>query len=171
MADTRTMKGLDGLLDQMQKLPADIVSKRGGVVAPALRKGGVVIQKQAQANIRAVTRNKIGEGYINTDTLEKAVVVRRDPNPQRSGAAERYRVVIARGRKYPGGRVNKNGGKPLTAVMTGRYLEYGTEDQPAEPWMTPAYMNKREAALNTVVDEMGKGVQKAIRKAEQGAKK
>ncbi|MFV0673662.1 hypothetical protein ACLIWX_20855, partial [Variovorax sp. tm] len=62
MADTRTMKGLDGLLDQMKKLPADIVSKRGGVVAPALRKGGVVIQKQAQANIRAVTRNKIGEG-------------------------------------------------------------------------------------------------------------
>jgi HK97 gp10 family phage protein len=171
MADTRTMKGLDGLLDQMKKLPAEIVSKRGGVVAPALRKGGVVIQKQAQANIRAVTRNTVAEGYTSTQTLEKAVVVRRDPNPQRSGAAERYRVVIARGRKYPGGRVNKKGGKPLTAVMTGRYLEYGTEDQPAEPWMTPAYMNKREAALITVVDEMGKGVQKAIRKAEQGAKK
>ena len=100
-----------------------------------------------------------------------AEAARRDPNPQRSGAAERYRVVIARGRKYPGGRVNKKGGKPLTAVMTGRYLECGTEDQPAEPWMTPAYMNKREAALTTVVDEMGKGVQKAIRKAQQGAKK
>jgi len=32
-------------------------------------------------------------------------------------------------------------------------------------------VNKRDAALNTVVDKLGKGVQKAIRKAEQGAKK
>jgi len=171
MADTRTMKGLDGLLDRMKTLPAEIVSKKGGIIAPALRKGGQVIQKQAKANIRAVTRNTEAEGYTNTQTLEKAVVVRRDPNPQRSGAAERYRVVIARGRKYPGGRLNKKGGKPLTAVMTGRWLEFGDEKQPAEPWMTPAYMSTREQALNTVVDEMGNGLQKAIRKAEQGVKK
>lgn len=170
MADTRTFKGLDGVLDRMKTLPAQIVSKKGGIIAPALRKGGQVIQKQAQANVRAVTRNTEAEGYANTQTLEKAIVVRRDPNPQRSGAAERYRVVIARGRKYPGGRLNKKGGKPLTAVMTGRWLEFGDEKQPAEPWMTPAYMSTRERALATVVEEMGKGLQKAIRKAEQGAK-
>lgn len=170
MADTRTMKGLDGVLDRMKTLPAEIVSKKGGIIAPALRKGGQVIQKQAQANVRAVTSNTVAAGYTNTMTLEKAIVVRRDPNPQRSGAAERYRVVIARGRKYPGGRLNKKGGKPLTAVMTGRWLEYGDEKQPAEPWMTPAYMSTREKALNTVVEEIGSRLQKVIRKFEQGAK-
>lgn len=169
MADTQTLHGLDGVLERMKSLPAAIVSKKGGIVAPALRKGGNVIQKEAQANIRKVTSDTEAAGHTSTKTLEKAVVVRRDPNPQRSGAAERYRVLIARGRKY-GDRLNKKGGKPLTAVMTGRYLEFGTEDQPAEPWMTPAYMSARQKALNTVVEELGKGLQKAIRKAEQGAK-
>jgi len=169
MADTQTLHGLDGVLERMRSLPPAIVSKKGGIVAPALRKGGNVIQKEAQANVRKVTRNTIGEGYANTDVLAKAIVVRRDPNPQRSGAAERYRVLIARGRKY-GDRLNKKGGKPLTAVMTGRWLEFGDEHQPAEPWMTPAFMSAKQRALNTVVEELGKGLQRAIRKAEQGAK-
>lgn len=167
MADTQTVHGLDGVLERMRSLPPAIVSKRGGMVAPALRKGGVVIQKEAQSNVRAVTRDTEAAGYVSTDVLAKAIVVRRDPNPQRSGAAERYRVLIARGRKY-GDRVNK--GKPLTAVMTGRWLELGTEDQPAEPWLTPAYMSTRQRALDTVVTELGKGLQRAIKKAEQGAR-
>lgn len=167
MADTQTMRGLDGVLDRLKSLPPEIASKRGGPVKAALRKGGVVIQKAAQEQIRRVVSNTEAAGYTSTKVLERAVVVRRDPNPQRSGANERYRVLVARGRKY-GDRMNK--GKPLTAVMTARYLEFGTEDQPAEPWMTPAYMSARQRALNTVVDELGKGVQRAIKKAEQGAR-
>lgn len=167
MADTKTLHGLDGVLDRLKALPPEIVSVRGGPVKAALRKGGIVIQKQAQANIRAVTRDTTAAGYTSTNTLEKAIVVRRDPNPKRSGANERYRVLIARGRKYAD-RTNK--GKPLTAVMTGRYLEFGTEDQQPEPWMTPAYMSARQRALNTVVEELSKGIDKAIKKAEQGEK-
>ncbi|MBB1599969.1 HK97-gp10 family putative phage morphogenesis protein [Variovorax sp. UMC13] len=165
MADTRTLHGLDDILSKLKSLPPEIASKNGGPVKSALRKGGVVVQKAAQAAVRRVVRNTVQEGYLSTQVLEKAIVLRRDPNPQRSGANERYRVLIARGRKY-GDRTNK--GKPLTAVMTGRWLEVGTEDQPAEPWMTPAYFESRERALSTVVTELSKGVNRAIAKYSRG---
>lgn len=167
MADTRSLRGLDDVLAKLRALPPEIASKRGGPVKAALRKGGVVIQKAAQENVRRVVSNTEEAGYTSTKVLEKAIVVRRDPNPQRSGANERYRVLIARGRKYEG-RTNK--GKPLTAVMTGRYLEFGTEEQRAEPWMTPAYMSAREKALSTVEEELIKGVNRAIAKVSKGAR-
>lgn len=126
MADTRTLRGLDDVMSKLRALPAEVVSKNGGPVKSALRKGGVVIQKAAQENIRRVVSNTVAAGYTSTKVLEKSIVVRRDPNPQRSGASERYRVMIARGRKYEG-RTNK--GKPLTAIMTGRWLEFGDEHQ------------------------------------------
>ncbi|WP_399696602.1 hypothetical protein [Xenophilus sp.] len=166
MADTRTMRGLDGVLSTLELLPKEIVSKRGGPVKSALRKGGVVVQKAMQANIRRVVTDTVAHGYVSTKVLEKAIVVRRDSNPRRSGASERYRVLIARGRKYPDGRMNK--GKPVTAVMTGRWLEYGNEEQQAEPWATPAYMASREAALKEVVDDLRRGVQRAILKYRKG---
>ena len=166
MADTRTLHGLDDVLAKLKALPPEIASKNGGPVKSALRKGGVVIQKQAQANIRRVTRDTEAAGYVSTDVLAKAVVVRRDPNPRRSGASERYRVLVARGRTYDG-RLNKKG-VPLTAIMTGRWLELGTEDQRAEPWLTPAYFTAREKALATIVTELSKGIDRAIKKISRG---
>lgn len=160
MADTRTMRGLDDMLARLKSLPPEIVSKRGGPVKAGLRKGAVVIQKAAKANIRRVTAKAEDVGYETTQTLESAVVVRRDSNPQRSGANERYRVLVSR-KKYEG--------RDTKAIATGRYLEYGSELQAAEPWMTPAYFSAREHALQTAVDEMNKGIDRVIRKVSRGA--
>lgn len=156
MADTHSIKGLDGVLDMLKSLPAEIVSKRGGPVKTALRKGAVVLQQEAKSNIRRVTQKTESKGYVSTKTLENAVVVRRDPNPKREGANERYRVLLSR-KKYLG--------RDLPVVATGRFLEFGTEHQRAEPWMAPAFMTAKERALNTVVDELNKGIQRAIKKA------
>ncbi|MDM0024078.1 HK97-gp10 family putative phage morphogenesis protein [Variovorax saccharolyticus] len=161
MADTQTLKGLDDVMAKLRALPPEIASKRGGPVKAALRKGAVVIQKEAQSNIRKVTQDTEASGYVSTKTLEKAIVVRRDPNPQRSGANERYRVMISR-KKYEG--------RDTKAVATGRYLEFGTEHQKAEPWMTPAFMSTKERALLTIVDELSKGIDRAIAKVSKGAR-
>lgn len=161
MADTRTLHGLDDVLAKLKALPPEIASKNGGPVKSALRKGGVVVQREWKANIRRVTQDTESKGYVSTKTLENAVVVRRDPNPQRSGANERYRVMISR-KKYEG--------RDTKAIATARYLEIGTEKQPAEPTLTPAYMSSREKALATVVTELGKGVDRAIAKISRGAK-
>lgn len=164
--DTRTLHGLDDVLARLKALPPEIVSKRGGPVGAGLRKGAQVIQRQAKLNVLAITRDSVAAGYVPTKTLHDAVVVRRDPRPQLSGANEKYRVVVARSRKYEG-RLNTKG-KQLTAIMTGRWLEIGTEDQRAEPWLTPAYMSQREKALDTVVTEISKGIDRIVRKLSKG---
>lgn len=160
-ADSRTLHGLDDVLTKLKSLPPAIASKNGGPVKSALRKGAVVVQKEWKANIRRVTQDTEGQGYVSTKTLEGAVVVRRDSNPQRSGANERYRVMISR-KKYAG--------RDTKAVATARYLEIGTEHQPAEPTLTPAFMSSREKALQTVVTELSRGVDRAIRKVSRGAR-
>lgn len=163
------MHGLDDLLARLKSLPPEIVSKRGGPVKAGLRKGAVVIQKAAKQKIRNVTTSPPTEGYASTKTLENAVVVVRSKNPQKKGANEAYTVLVTRGKKgvYP---PRDGQHDPTKAIATGRYLEYGTEKQSPEPWMTPAYFEARERALEAAVDGMRKGVESAIRKVSKGAK-
>lgn len=152
--DSQTLHGVDDLLSKLKSLPPEIVSKRGGPVKSALRKGGLVIQKAAQAELAAIVQKPDEDGYVSTGTLSKAVVVRRDPRPQQSGANERYRVLIAR-RRYPDG---------TRTVATARYLEFGTEYRPPTPFMTPAYFRTRQEALDVVVSDLSKSTDRIVKK-------
>jgi HK97 gp10 family phage protein len=151
MADTQTLHGLDDVLRKLKALPPEIVSKRGGPVKAALRKGAKVISAQAVENINALADIS---PYENTGILADAVTVSRDPNPQKSGANERYRVHLRR-KKHPNG---------VTAVAAGRYLEFGTEKRQPTPWLLPAFMSKRQQALDTVVSELNKAIDRIIKK-------
>ena len=161
--DTQTLHGVDDLLAKLKSLPPEIVSKRGGPVKSGLRKGAVVIQRAAREKIRSIVQQPDGDGYVSTDLLAQSVVVRRDANPQRAGANERYRVLISRGRKfiYP---ETLNESAEIRTIMTARYLEFGTEQRAPTPWMTPAYFESRQDALNTTITEIQKGVDRIIRR-------
>ncbi|MFC0677524.1 HK97-gp10 family putative phage morphogenesis protein [Lysobacter korlensis] len=161
MADTQTLRGLDDVLSKLRALPPEIVSKRGGVVKSALRKGGKVIADAAVRNINAITTRPETEegGYVSTGILAKSVAVSRDPKPQQAGANERYRVHL-RKRTYPDG---------TRTIATGRYLEFGTAKRAPTPWLQPAYMETRQQALETVASELGKGIDRAIKKMSRGA--
>ena len=70
--------GLDGVLDMLKKLPPEIVSKRGGPVRAALRKGALVIQKQEKANLQAIISGTNDEGErLSTGLLMDNVIVSR----------------------------------------------------------------------------------------------
>lgn len=161
--DSQVLHGVDDLLAKLKALPPEIVSKRGGPVKSGLRKGAVVIQRAAQAKIRAIVQKPEDSGYVSTDLLAQSVVVRRDSRPDRAGANERYRVLISRGRKfiYP---ETLNESHEIRAIMTARYLEFGTEQRAPTPWMTPAYFESRQDALNTTITEIQKGVERIIRR-------
>lgn len=168
--DTQTLHGVDDLLAKLKSLPPEIVSKRGGPVKSGLRKGGVVIQRAAQEQIRAIVRKPESEShrYVSTDLLAQSVVVRRDAHPEQAGANERYRVLISRGRKfiYP---ATLHETTQIKTVMTARYLEFGTEQRPPTPWMLPAFMQSRQRALETVVTEISRGVELVIRRLDRAA--
>ena len=159
---TLKLEGLDGVLDMLKQLPPEVVSKRGGPARAALRKGAVVILKQEQANLQAVTANATSsEQRESTGLLLKNLVVTRGKAPH-DGKGERFLVRVRR-KAYP-----RKGGKAVTTLQTANLLEYGSEKQPAEPWIRPAFATKAEEAIRTVEREMVRGIDRIVKKLAKG---
>lgn len=153
------LHGLDGVLEVLQRLPAEVVSKRGGPVRAALRKGSNVILKQEKVNLQGVMGHQDGaETVAATGFLLKSLVTRRGKPPP-GGNGERY-IVGPKRKVYP----RKGGGKPVTTTKTAAFLEYGTSKQPAEPFIRPAFAAKAAQAITTVETELVKAIDKIAAK-------
>ena len=166
MHDTQTLQGLDDVLAKLKSLPPEIVSKRGGPVRKALRKGANVIRNEWQQNIRAIVAQP-NEGditYESTGLLEKNVVVSLDSKPWRLKANERM-VVRVRNKRYP---LRSPGQKQAASTaQVARLLEWGSEDIAPRHWASKGFMSARQKALNTVVSELNSEIAKVIRKLER----
>lgn len=142
---------LEGVLDALRKLPAEIVSRRGGPVRSALRKGAVVIHKQELANLRLVIARASGEAdrdkRQSTGLLVKNLVITRGKPPS-DGKGERFLVRVRR-KVYPDRK-----GKPTTTLASAQLLEWGSSQQPAEPWIRPAVESRSREAIQAVSDEL-----------------
>jgi HK97 gp10 family phage protein len=159
------LSGLDGVLDTLKSLPPEVVSNRGGPVRAALRKGALVIHKQAMANLQAVVSNATSEGRIlSTGLLLKNLVVTRGKAPT-TGNGERYLVRVRR-KAYDGNPITKKQrvGKRVTTLKTAQLLEYGSSKQRAEPWIRPAFVAKAEQAIKTVEAELINGINRIVKK-------
>lgn len=159
------LTGLDGVLKTLQGLPADVVARNGGVVRSALRKGAVVLLKQAQANLRASTSapGKTGENH-STGLLLKNLVVTRGKPPS-AGKGERQLVRVRRA-AYDGAKLGKGdkAGKRVTTLQTAQLLEYGSSQQSAEPFLRPAFEAKAEEAIRTVESELVRAIDRVVKK-------
>lgn len=152
------LTGLDGVLKTLQSMPAEVVSKRGGPVRAALRKGAVVIQKQEKQNLLVATSNATTtEARENTGLLSKNVIVSRGKAPS-DGKGERYLVRIKR-KTYL-----RRSGKAVTTLKTAQLLEYGSKQQPAEPWIRPAFQAKAAEAIRTIETELLRAIDRIAAK-------
>lgn len=145
------LQGLDGVLESLKMLPPELVSKRGGPVRSALRKGAVLIQKQAKANFDAAV-NSPGKSGLNQSTgfTERQIVVRRrNPGPNING--ERM-VVTVQPKKHPSGRKYRKG--VIQANDIAFIMEMGSRTQPATPWLRPAFIARAEEAIRLTEDEL-----------------
>lgn len=151
------LTGVDHVLALLKSLPPEVVSKRGGPVKTALRKGAVVIFKAARANLQqAVSNATTEERRQSTGLLLKNLVVTRGKEP-RDTKGERYLVRVRRksyGRK----------GKPVTTLATAQMLEYGTVKQPAEPWLRPAFETNARQAIDTATAELARGLDRIVKR-------
>jgi HK97 gp10 family phage protein len=156
------LTGVDNVLNLLQSLPKEVVSKRGGPVKAALRKGALVILKQEKANLQAVTANTNDEGVReSTGFLLKNLIASRGKAPS-GGNGERYLVRVKR-KTYPG-----RSGKPVTTLKAAHLLEYGSSQQPAEPFIRPAFLSKAEQAIHTTTAELLKGIDRIVKKLSKG---
>lgn len=151
------LEGLNGVLETLKSLPPELVSKRGGPVKAALRKAARVIHKQAMANLERVTSNQTQSGEkLSTGLLKKNLVVSRGKPPYGS-KGERYLVRVRR-KSYP------RKGKTITTLATANWLEYGSSQQTAEPWLRPAFHMKAQEAIHTAETELLKQIDKVVKK-------
>ena len=156
MATLQHVKGLDGILDTLKALPAEIVSKSGGPVKLSLRAGAKVIQQQYVDNVKLIIDqpNKDGSTPDNSGTWEKAIVVSRAKPGSFKG--EWFKVRIKRGAKAPNG---------VTANKYAGVQEFGDETHEAKAPMRRAFDARKTDALAVIVSEMQKRTQAAIKKA------
>jgi HK97 gp10 family phage protein len=150
------LTGVDNVLDMLASLPKEVVAKRGGPVRRALRKGALVIQKEAVLNIARAVDALGSDDHESTGLLQGSVIVTRGKPPAGENG-ERY-LVRVKSKKY-----NRKG-KTVTTQMTGRLLEYGSSQQPAEPWLRPAFASKAVQAINTTTSELLKDIDRIVKK-------
>jgi HK97 gp10 family phage protein len=156
------LHGWSGMYELLRSLPPAVVSKRGGPVKAALRKGANVILKAERANLRAVMGHQVdGEQVAATGLLLKSLVTRRGKAPA-DGNGERY-IVGPKRKTYPG----RKGSKPVSTLKTAQLLEYGSSRQAAEPFIRPAFNAKAASAARTVETELVKSVDKIVAKLAQ----
>jgi HK97 gp10 family phage protein len=158
------LTGVDGVMDTLRSLPAEVVSKNGGPVKAALRKGARVILLQAQANLQAVTSNATASGEReSTGLLKENLVVTRGKEPVGT-RGERYLVRVRR--KGYAGR-SAGSGKRLQGVSTlktAQLLEYGSVKQPPEPWLRPAFQARAREAIDTATRELVAGLDRVVKR-------
>jgi HK97 gp10 family phage protein len=152
--------GLDGVLDMLKKLPPEVVSKRGGPVKAALRKGALVIQAEEKKNLLAViarTDDQIERQA--TGLLLDSIIVSRGKQPIGT-KGERYLIRVKR-KVYPR---NNNEGGDTTTLKTARLLEYGSSKQPPRPWIRPAAASKAQEAVDVTSQELVKRINAIVKK-------
>lgn len=145
------LTGADQALNMLKRLPPAIVSKRGGPVRAALRKGAVVIQKQEAALLSASLDAE------STGVLLPALKVTRGKAPS-DGKGERYLVRFLR-KVYP-----RKSGKTVTTLQTAQLKEYGSEKQTAEPFIVPAFKSKAREAIETTTRELVRSIDRISKK-------
>jgi HK97 gp10 family phage protein len=152
--------GIDGVLDLLKKLPPEVVSKRGGPVRAALRKGALVIQQQEKANLQAVLNGTNDEGErLSTGLLMDNIIVSRGKAPT-GGKGERFLVRVKR-KVYP--RPNNEGGD-TTTLKIARLKEYGSSKQPAKSFIRTAAAMKAQEAVNVTTTELVKRLNAIVKK-------
>lgn len=147
--------GMDGVLDTLKSLPAEVVSKRGGPVKLALAKGARLIRDQAKQNLRA----QIAEGGADESTglLEQNIIASRG-KPPFGGKGERYLVRVRR-KSY-----TRKSKEVVTTRKTASLLEYGSSHQPAKPWLRPAVQQKGGEAVVVIANDLTRRIDQTVKR-------
>jgi len=168
------LEGLDGVLQTLQQLPPEIVSKRGGPVRQSLRKGAKLIVTQARINF-ARAADAPGKTGINQATgfTERNIVTKvRSRNLDFNG--EKL-VVTVNPTKHPSGKLyrrasrstgrrNKAGpqAKQVQANDIAFFMERGTKKQNRIPWLVPAFVSRAPDAIRTIQTSLLTAIDKIV---------
>ncbi len=144
--------GLDGVLETLKQLPAEVVSKRGGPVKLALAKGARMLKDAAKVSLAAAIA---ADGSDSTGETVKALVAQRG---KYRGNGERY-VVRVKSKAYVSARKGKT-----TTIRNANLLEYGSKQQKATPWLRPAAESNAQRIVDAVNSDLVRRVDRIVKK-------
>lgn len=157
MQVTVKLEGLEGVMATLQSLPSEVVSRRGGVVLAALRKGARIILLEEKKALDRVTSNATSSGKKeSTGLLAKSLTIKRGKPPS-GGNGERI-IVTTKRVMYP------RKGKPVSVRKTGALLEYGSSAQPSESWVRSSFNAKAAEAITTIEADLVKRIDAIVAK-------
>lgn len=163
MAEQVSIQGLDGLLRSLREAPKAI---QGRAVQAGMRKGGNVIRDDARRRAPKATgfmASQIVTRRANSKSRQRAGV-------GRSGEYFTVGVKTGRRRKYANTKRNQRHGRTgKTYVDRGwayywRFVEFGTKNMRASPFLTPAGEAKGPEAAQVVIDETWAALDKQLKK-------
>jgi hypothetical protein len=147
------ISGLNGVLDTLRSLPAEIVSKRGGPVKLALAKGARFLRDKERENLRTV----LDPEDESTGLLEENIISSRGKAPT-GGKGERYLVRVKR-KMYPG-----REGEQVSTLKSAHLKEYGSMNQPAKSFIRRTVLESGGQAITVVVTELNRRIDLVVKK-------
>ena len=164
MAEVR-MHGLEALKQTLNALPAKLGER---AVRAALRAGAQTIRKQAQANAPVL---KVPDPRRKAGTVKASITTRKSKR-------DKYGVYVSvkpltgkqilSFRQANGAKKGKGANNPDDPFYW-VFREFGTADQAAEPFMRPAYEEKKYEALQQFEGILKKRVVKEAEKIAREA--
>lgn len=156
------IKGLDEVLGRLDSLSEDVKYKGGRF---ALRKAANLIREKAIQNALKV------DDPATPEVIAKNIVVRWSGRAFKRTGDLSFRVGVlggARGFAAASGEMRGSGSNnPGGDTYYWRYLEFGTRDIPARPFMRSALSQNFEAATAEFVKHFGPAIDRALKRAKK----
>ena len=135
----------------LKSLPEKVAEK---VTTAALRAGAAVIARQARTNIKS-------NPSIDSGLLLKSVTSRAKKRSKKGSK------VVSVGIRRVKEQVKRKGRKGTSAASPSRYahfVEFGTKNMKAEPFMRTALQQKGAEAIAKITEFMGRGIAREAQK-------
>ena len=155
------IKGLDGVLETLKRLPPEVVSKNGGVARAALRKAAMVLVRPARSNFAQAVSLPGKTGITDSTGFTEKQIVAKRRNPGKWFKGEKY-VVTVNAKLHPSGATYRN--RPIRANDIAFTMEAGTSKQAATPWLRPAFDAHAQEAINTATTELLRRIDLIVKK-------
>jgi HK97 gp10 family phage protein len=134
--------------------------------AVALRIAGSMTNAAAQVVKREAVRNIVSSPSVDTGSLKESVIVKKIPK-SRTRLTSEHIVTVRRGRGTLIKRGKKKGQRQTTAPH-GQFVEVGTVNMEAEPFLKPALEREKEKAAEAM---RLKGLQRIENEARKARKR
>jgi HK97 gp10 family phage protein len=156
------IEGLDKVVAALRALPPEMGSKGGGPIRGALFAAAKVFKEEAR--IRA----PVGDDTPSPGRLRDNIITVRGRN-NRHGVAESYMVTVRTGRRGKGALGALARAYSNRDAWYWRFVEFGTNKMPAQPFLRPAFETKKHEALAVFRTQLSRLVSLAERRARRKA--